>query len=123
MILDKYSRGSIKGKHHLTTVFFKKLYIYICAHIKLPQNFRSRGKTKQFFSLVTRKSVQNIRGIFRVSQDKENRELYNGQKWPLKYLKIVLQNEGKKERKIPQNRLKISQNGLQERWTYCEKCF
>ena len=31
------------------------------------------GEPNYFFSLVTRKSVQNIRGIFRVSQDKGRR--------------------------------------------------
>ena len=35
--------------------------------------------------------MQNIRGIFRVSQDKEN---YDAQKWALKYLKIALQKNG-----------------------------
>ena len=43
----------------------KSIYIFT-------QNVLIRGRTKNVFSSVTRKSEQNIRRIFRVSQDKEN---------------------------------------------------
>ena len=55
-------------------------------------NYQSRGRTKLFASLVTRKSVQNIRGIFEVSQGKENC-FYNVQKCNLAWFKITLQNK------------------------------
>ena len=44
-----------------------------------------------FFSLVTKKSVQNITGIFRISHDMNN--CINVRKYDLKELKIQLQNE------------------------------
>ena len=50
---------------------------------------QAEEKPNNFFSLVTTKSVQNNRGIFGVSQDKENGELYTGQKWPLNTLKYL----------------------------------
>ena len=45
------------------------IYIYSFRHIL---NYQSTGRTKLFFPLVTRKSVQNINGILGVSQGNKN---------------------------------------------------
>ena len=46
------------------------IYIYIYSYVHI-LNYRMR-EDQTFFSLVTTKSVQNIRGIFVVPQDQEN---------------------------------------------------
>ena len=48
------------------------VFVCVCAHIKLSKSLPSRGRTKLFFSVVTRKYVVNFRGIFRISQDNES---------------------------------------------------
>ena len=48
------------------------IYIYIYIYNITPKFPKQRENQTIFFSLVTRKSVLNPRGIFRVSQDKEN---------------------------------------------------
>ena len=53
------------------------MYIYIYSYVrilnypKMSQAEKQR-KNQNFFSLVTRKSVQNVKAIFKVSRDKGN---------------------------------------------------